>query len=239
MKSLIKQPAETIHEPMTFGGVATISALISVGAVSRGLVAGSAALTVTTVLFADALTLEISGGTDGELYLITAIADDDDDQRREEEVEVSVIDYSWAMPDGGAPMLSIADFVAMFTLEEVVRITDHLGNGRIGKDLLVGALVAAQAQVEAHISARYQLPLSTVPELIRTAIADIARARLYTGEAPKGVGDQAKAALRTLERIQSGAMPLPGAPPAAAATSETPILFHSGGRAYPDGLADF
>ncbi len=239
MKTIIKQPSEAVFEPMTFGGISTISTLVSVTAISRGLVTGSAALTVAGNLFANALTIEISGGTDGERYLVTAIADDAEGQRREEEFEVAVLDLTWTMPDGGAPMLSIAEFVARFGIEEVVRMTDERGDGRIGRERLIGALTDAQADAEAHIVERYALPLAEVPVLIKSAIADIARGRLYPGTAPDGVASLAKAALRKLENIKDGRLSLPGAASASATASEAPILFHSGGRTYPDGLKEF
>ena len=75
-----------------------------------------------------------------------------------------------------------------------------------------------------------------------TAIADLARARLYPRGAPEGVETAAKAATRTLERIASGALQL-GLPaietPPATAPSEAPVMILSGRRAYPDGLVDF
>lgn len=238
MISLIKQPAETLRQPMTFGGVSTISALVSIGVTDRGLVSGGAALTANGTLFANALTIEIGGGADGERYLITAVVDDADGGRREEEIEVAVMDHQWVMPDGGAPMLTIAKFVERCGIDEVVRMTDTRGDGRIGRDLLVSALKDAQALVEMHVQARYALPLDPVPTIVEMAIADIARGRLYPGGVPEGVAGSARAAMKTLERIQLGQLPLSAAEIGSTA-SETPIMSYSGGRAYPDGLAGY
>lgn len=237
--NIIKQPAEILRQPMTFGGVSTISALVSVVAVSRALVSGSTLIGASGELFANAMTLVLSGGTDGERYLITVTVDDADGERRQEEVEVACLDLGWVMPDGGAPMLSITEFVDRYGIDEVVRMTDARGDGRIGKALLVAALVDAQALVEAHVSPRYILPINPVPVVLAMAIADIARARLYPGTAPDGVVSAGKAAMRMLERIQSGAMAVAGAALAGAATSDTPILSHSSGRTYPDGLSGY
>lgn len=237
--SIIKQPGEIIRQPMTFGGVATISALISVDVISRGLVAGSAMIGAVGEMFAGACTLVLSGGSDGERYLVTVTADDADGGRRQEEVEIACLDLAWAMPDGGAPMLSIGEFAERYGLDEVVRMTDATGDGRIGKALLVSALVDAQALVEAHVAARYALPIDPVPTVLKMAIADLARARLYPGQAPEGVASAGKAAMRMLERIQSGAMLIAGATPASAAASDTPVLHHSSGRTYPNGLSDY
>lgn len=239
LETILKQPSETLRQSLTFNGVSTITELHSVEAEARGLVSGATALDVVPTLFAGALTLAISGGTDGERYLITAIADDAEGQRAESELEIVVIDAAWAMPDGGVPYLSIAEFVDRFGLPEVVAMTDADGAGRIDRALLVSALTSAQAVADAHIAARYSVPLIDVPLIVKKIVGDLARAELYPRGAPDGVADQAKQSLRMLERIQSGAMPVPAATAPAEAASENPILISSGRRAYPDGLTGY
>jgi len=239
LETLLKQPSETLRQSLTFNGVATITALHSVEAEARGLVSGAAALDVVPTLFAGALTLAISGGTDGERYLVTAIADDADGQRAEAELEIIVIDAAWAMPGGGTPYLTIAEFVDRFGLPEVVAMTDADGGGRIDRALLVSALTNAQAVADAHVAARYAVPLSDVPLIVKKIVGDLARAELYPRGAPDGVADQAKQSLRMLERIQSGAMPIPAGTAPAEAVSDNPILIAPGRRAYSDGLPGY
>jgi phage gp36-like protein len=237
-ETILKQPSEVLHRPITFSGVSTVTELHSVEVAARGLVAGAAELGVVPQLFVGAVTLAISGGTDGERYLITAIADDADGQRVETELEIAVIDMAWAMPDGGAPYLSIADFIERFTLEEVMTMTDT-GKGFIDRGLLVGALINAQAVADAHIAARYTVPLLDVPLIIKKIVGDLARAELYPRGAPDGVDAQAKASMKMLERIQSGALPVPAATAPTAAPSQDDILVAPGRRAYPDGLKGY
>lgn len=238
MKLIVKQPSEEVRLPMEFGGAATISALVDIVVQPRGLLPGAPALLAEAQIFANALTLVLSGGGDGERYLVTVTVDDVGGARAEGEVEVAVLDLAWAMPDGGAPMLTIAEFVERFGLDETVRMTDERGDGRVGKDLLVGALTAAQAIVEGALSSRYALPLDDVPQLVKVWIGDIARARLYPNGAPEGIEAPAKAAARALERIEDGKSSLPGAP-AAPPSDDGGVAFHSGGRAYPNGLKGF
>jgi phage gp36-like protein len=239
MKVIVKQPAETSRLPMEFSGIATISALVAIDVVARGLVVGAQPIEAEGQLFAGALTLVTEGGTDGERYLVTVTVDDAVGSRVQEEVEIAVLDLAWAMPDGGAPMLSIAEFVARFGLDETVRMTDERGDGRIGKDLLVGALTAAQAIVEAALSGRYTLPLVDVPALVKVLIGDLARGRLYPNGAPDGIEGQAKSAMRTLERIEDGKSSLGPGVPAAPPSEDGGVSFHSGGRTYPDGLQGY
>lgn len=239
MQALVKQPSEQLKRQLPIDGAAAIVTIIDVAAVSRGLVAGSEPLTVAGSLTAGALFVHLSGGTDGESYLITAQVEDANDEVREAELELTVIDGTWAKPDGGAGWLSIGEFVENFGLAEVVRMTDADGSGRIDRALLVKNLAAAQAVAEAYVSAAYSLPLDQVPEILKLAVADMARARLYPNGAPDGVGDAAKAAVRLLDQISKRQLPLPAAAPIAEAPSSSLILISPGERRYPDRLRDY
>ncbi|MDQ1229278.1 DUF1320 domain-containing protein [Sphingomonas sp. SORGH_AS_0879] len=236
--TITKQPGETLRPAVAFSGNASIAAIRAVTVTARGLVPGAPALVASATVSGGVVTLALSGGGDGERYAVTVRADDLGGQTLESEIEVVVLESSWATPDGGAGWLPIAAFVKRFTLDEVVRMTDLDGSGRIDRDLLVGALVDAQAIAESHIASRYALPLATVPRILEMAVGDLARARLYPRGAPEGIADQAKAAMALLVRIQDGKATL-GLPAAAApieTASDTPIVIAPGRRAYPDGL---
>lgn len=226
----LKSPQETLIEDL---GPAL--AIVSVSSEARGLVSGSAAIELDDAIANDRASLTISGGTDGELYLITAlvsnIAGDRDTQ-----IELSVLDGSWTMPGGGAPMLSIEAFVDRFGLDEIILLTDA-GDGRIDRKMLIGALADAQAQAEAYLADRYTLPLASVPQLVEMAIADIAHARLYRRELPKNVEDAQKIAMRNLEAIGSGKIKLGIA--MAPSTSVDPVLIAPGRPVYPDRLKGY
>lgn len=239
LATILKQPFETLHHPVRFGAGFAPTGVISATAQARGLVAGALVLGVAWVLAGDVVTLELSGGSDGETYLVTLRTSHADGGEAEGEVEVVVIDAAWAMPDGGAPYLSIAEFVDRFGLPEVIRMTDGLGDGRIDRAMLVAALINAQATADAHIAARYALPLQAPGQIIKKIVGDLARAELYPGGAPDGVADAARLAMRMLERMQTGAMPIPAAEVPQAAASDTPILIAPGRRAYPDGLGGY
>jgi len=234
-----KQPGETLTLTPPFAAGEPMLELIRTAAVARGLVPGSTPLTVLGHVRAGIVTVSAAGGTDGERYLVTVEATTATAQLLEAELEVVVIDGAWQLPDGGAPYLSIAAFVEAVGLDEVLAMTDVDGSGRVNRGLIVGALTAAQAIADAHLAARYPVPLATVPAIVELAIADIARARLYPKGAPDGVATANREALDTLKRISTGALPLGVATPPPAAPSETPILISPGWRAYPDGLQDY
>lgn len=239
LETILKQPAEVLRHVVRFGAGFAPIGVISASAEARGLVSAAAALGVAHELAGDVVTLELSGGDDGEIYLVTLRTEQADGGEAEGEIEVMVVDGAWSMPDGGAPYLSIAEFVGRFGLPEVIRMTDGIGDGRIDRAMLVGALVNAQSVADAHICARYAVPLASPPQIVKKIVGDLARAELYPAGAPDGVADQAKQSLRMLERIQSGAMPLAMAEPPAEAVSDNPVLIAPGYRAYPDGLRDY
>lgn len=236
MIRLVKQPGEALKHALLVSGVQAISALHALTVTARGMVPGGTALTVAHSLFAGSLMLTLNGGADGETYLVTAIVDDAGGARREEEVEVTVVDALWTMPDGGPSMLSVAEFVARVGLDEAIRMTDASGQGRIDRGILVGALADAQALAEAHLAGRVVLPLVPVPTIIKLVIGDIARARLYPDGAPDGIDAAAKVAMRQLERIQSGQLSLGIAPAVQDNAAVDPIIVDAGTRRYPDGL---
>lgn len=240
LTTIVKQPRETLRPVPTFDTTAPIAAVLGVTVVARGLVTGAAAVTAAATVTAGVATLSLSGGSDGERYLVTTRVRDAAGAELESETEVAVIEATWALPDGGVPWLSIVDFVRKFGLDEVVRMTDATGAGRIDRDLLTGAMADAQAIAEAHLASRYALPLATVPPIVALAVADIARNRLYPRGAPEGVDTAAKAAMKSLENIRDGklALAIDGVQPVAAA-SDAPVLIAPGRRQYPDSLADY
>lgn len=239
IETRIKQPGETLKLPLAFATGVALAELVDATCVSRGLVPGSQLVAHSAVLVAGAVAVEVMGGTDGERYLVTVRVRDASDQVLESEIEVAVIEAGWQLPDGGAPYLSIIEFVERFGLEEVVRMTDSDGSGRIDRAMLVRALGDAQAQADAYISAVYRVPLSQIPSIVAMTIADLARARLYPRGAPDGIDAASKAAIRFLERVESGKsrLGIPEAP--TAAPSSNPVMFVPGRRAYPNGLDDF
>lgn len=239
MQTLIKQPAETLKRQLAFPAAAVVAAIVSVAVEARGLVVGADPLTVSGEIVAGLLIVEMAGGSDGERYIITGRADTAAGETLEAEMEVAVLDAAWVMPDGGAPWLTIAEFVDMVGLEETVRMTDGDGSGRIDRALLVAALTAGQTTAELYVAARYQLPLDPAPNALKQIVADLARGRLYPRGAPEGVETAVKAAQRTLEQISQGKLPLPSSSPIASAPSEAPIVVSPGRRQYPDGLGDY
>lgn len=188
--------------PATGVGTVTVQAL--------GLVPGGASLTATSALSAGQVILTLGGGTNGERYDVSVRATLATSDMGERQIHVAAIVPDWTMPDGSAGWLTVTGFVERFGLDETIIATDRDGSRMIDSLYLIGALRDAQAEAEAFVAGRYALPLSAVPGLLQTAVADLARARLYPRGAPEGVTNAAAAQRRILDRIAAGAIPLPG-----------------------------
>lgn len=241
MKPHFKQPSEALVWEWDFAAKTgeAIQSIAAVTIAARGRVAEVAALTVGDQGFdGQRVRTRLEGGTDGESYHVTMRVVDVAGQTCELDAEFLVADLAWIAPDGTTPYLTIAEMVEEVGYEELVRLTDELGTRRIDKARLVSAIMASQAEADGYLASRYTVPLSPpIPVLIRTAVKDRARFRLYRTEAPEGVRTAAAEALRTLRDIASGAMKLPQAetPPA---TSSDPVMVHTAGRTYPPGSLD-
>jgi phage gp36-like protein len=242
MTQTIMQPGEKPILPIDFTpqiGAAVISQILNVSIEARGQVAQVTALTVAEQAFdGQEVRLKLQGGTDGELYLVTVTVRDGGGQEATTDFEVAVVDLRWTVPDGTTPYLTIAEFVTHVGLEETLQLTDA-GTGRVGKARLISAIIDAQAVADGYLAGRYTVPLAEAPQLVKAAVRAMARASLYRDELPFNVKAAADQAVKTLERLSSGAMKLPQAEePAAAPETTTTIVSHTGGRAYPPGALD-
>lgn len=236
--TILKQPGEVVRHQVIVPDVDVLT-VEEIGATLRNGEAGTLSA-VSEGVASGVVVIIISGGRDGEQYLVSVRLSTEDGRVIDRDVEVTVIDAGWVMPDGGAPYLDIAEFVQAYGLPEVVAMTDGVGDGRIDRDMLIKALIAAQSVVDGFIGGRYALPLTTVPQLVKTWVGDIARARLYPNGAPDGVAQAAKDATSMLGKVASGAMPLAVPEPLdAQPASDAPVLHFSGGRTYPDNLRGF
>ena len=184
------------------------------------------------------LELTLSDGTDGEMYSVLVPVSLIDGQTIEVPIELSIVGADWTMPDGGAPMLSVADFVRRIGRDQVLRLTD-MGDGRIDQGLVVSALVDAQAQAEASLAGRYALPLGPVPALVAAIVADLAHAGLFQSDVPDNIAEKRRIALRNLDGLRKGDLTLGAQAAAQTAAPIDPVRFDPGSRAYPDGLDEY
>jgi phage gp36-like protein len=223
-----------------------VVAVVSVEVEAHGYVPGAAQLVDAASIQSGALLLTLNGGADGELYTITARAEFDGGVEAERQLQVMVVTKDWAMPAigtaaGVAGWLDLHEFIDRFGLDETISATATEAGGALDRAFLIAKLQDAQAEAEANVAARYALPLVDVPAILKTAVGDLARARLYRRGVPDEVAENAKIQRRLLERISSGSLPLPlpQGSQAAEADESVPASGWSGGRTYTNGLDDF
>jgi len=90
------------------------------------------------------------------------------------------------------------------------------------------------AEIAAALSARYAMPLATVPEVLRYVARDLAHYYLYQTEPPSWVQTRFDAARRTLRDIQTGLLPLgvDASGASAAAPAQNLPVFEPGSKAF-------
>lgn len=93
-------------------------------------------------------------------------------------------------------------------------------------------LVDASSVINGYLSARYQVPLLSVPRLVVMIACDLARYALYDDMAPEMVESRYKLAIKQLEAISAGKISLgidlagnrPGVAGGAQVVSSTPVF---------------
>lgn len=227
---LIKQPSEASVYTLPFGdlGAAAITSVDAVTIAARGLVGEVAALNQDSVTFQGSdVQMRLSGGTDGEVYLITVRVTTDLAGTLEEEAELHVLDLSYAVPDDpGGFYLTPADYVDRFGADELILLTDRDQVGRADTGQLFAALRAATAEVDGYLAKRYQTPItqsgSGVPELIVDITAAITRYKLHGDAVPDVVERRYRDARTQLTDLARGTMVLPSTTPKLSSTSGSP-----------------
>lgn len=122
---------------------------------------------------------------------------------------------------------------------ELIELTD-IGSPRTNEvDFAVAqrACDRTNTEIAAALSARYSLPLASVPEVLRYVGLDLAHYYLYQTEPPTWVQTRFDAAKATLREIQTGRLPLgvdvTGA--SAAAPSQNLPAFNAGAKVFGRG----
>lgn len=88
--------------------------------------------------------------------------------------------------------------------QELIELTDRAQLGVIDATALAGALVDADAEINAYLVSRYSLPLASVPPVLTRFASDIARYMLYDTRAPEQVKDRYDAAIKFFKLIADG-----------------------------------
>ena len=213
MTPLVKQPAEAGTWVIPFQDLlpvgAVLASVVSVEQTPQGHTPNAADLLLTApkVRGTD-VRIDIEGGTDGEVYVLRAVAADESGNTYEADVELVVMDHGAWTPSGAGGYVSPADYVIRFGYSETTQLTDLYRQGRINMDVLGRALLDADAKINGYLQTRFKLPLNSVPRLLEQMAGDIARYYLHTDNVSEVVEARYKDACASLAKIAKGDMEL-------------------------------
>ena len=102
------------------------------------------------------------------------------------------------------------DLIDRIGAQRLIELTDRADPpaNTIDATIVDAALTDADAMIDGYVGGRYDLPLATVPALLKKVAIDLAHYDLHLFDVPEAVADTHRVALRTLERISSGAVVL-------------------------------
>jgi len=106
---------------------------------------------------------------------------------------------------------TIDDIRAYMPEEEILRLTDDEGLGVVVESRLESVITSADAYIDAYCGTRYEVPVSPVPELLRSLSVDIAIYGLYSrmvAEMPEERAERHRAAIWHLTEISKGTVSL-------------------------------
>jgi phage gp36-like protein len=128
--------------------------------------------------------------------------------------------------------------VTRFGETRLIDLTDHQGTGTIDEDALTQAMGLVEGEIDAYLSARYALPLATVPRLLTAIAGDLVLLRLHVDVAPDTVLAAARQARLLLADLRDGRTQL-GLATAPAAMSAAPVIGRPGVGTVTDAIKDY
>jgi len=129
------------------------------------------------------------------------------------------------------------DLVDRFGTTELVQLTDPAGLA-INTTTVARALADADAEIDTRISARYALPLASVPTVLVRVAADLARYFLWDARATEQVRNRYKDATALLDKIGRGDVSVPGAALLTPAAGSVAVLASAPSRQFSSSLLD-
>ncbi len=102
------------------------------------------------------------------------------------------------------------DLITRFGKDELVQLTDRSTPPvyAVNTAVVAAALTDAADEINGYLLAKYQLPLVSVPSVIKGCACDIARFRLYADRATEEVRQRYDAAVKRLREISAGTFKL-------------------------------
>jgi phage gp36-like protein len=109
------------------------------------------------------------------------------------------------------PYNSIEDLRIALTSARLIELTDDVGSGLVDEAVAAAAGSAAQNEIDPYLASRYPLPLALVPGIIKETSIALCAYWLYRrrmNEVPKRIATDRENAIRLLDHIREGTVPL-------------------------------
>lgn len=121
---------------------------------------------------------------------------------------------------------TLADLITRFGKDELVQLSDRQIplTGVIVSTVVDRAIADADAEIDAHLGGRYQLPLASVPVVIGRVACNLARYHLYNDNPTDEIRKRYEDGLKFLRDVRDGKISMG--------------LDESGGRATPSDGAE-
>jgi len=100
------------------------------------------------------------------------------------------------------------DLIERFGNDELISISDHDNTGAIDEAVIGLAIADAAAEIDSYVSARYSLPLNSIPAVLTLHAGNIARYRLYDNRSRDEVTERYKQAINFLDKVSKGTVSL-------------------------------
>lgn len=97
-----------------------------------------------------------------------------------------------------------ADLVARYGETEIIQLSDRANTGEIDAAVVAAKIADADAEIDAYLAARFDLPLQVVPTVLQRVACDITRYHLYDDRATEDVVRRYKAAIEFLLAVLKG-----------------------------------
>jgi len=124
------------------------------------------------------------------------------------------------------------DIIDRYSDDELLIAFDRDGSGMADPGAVTRALTDASSMIDAYLTARYQLPLQTVPDILVPVCVDIA---LYKGSISTAQTDEKRQryqdAIKLLDKVAQGLIKL-GLDPETAPSQQADILLDAPGKLF-------
>ena len=132
------------------------------------------------------------------------------------------------------------NLVQRFGQREIDNLLDRDNNDTDDTDTLTQTIADADSLIDSYVSAKYQTPLSSVPQIITYISCDITRFMLWDDNAPEEVRNRYNDAIARLKDIAKGMMKLPSTTVLAPDNPSGGVDYYAEERVFSrDALAGF